>query len=47
MLPEKCTWLIGSSQSMQVVGNKAKRRIWKRVFQENKASQIFRKNEYF
>ena len=30
-------------QFLQVVGNKAKRRISKRVFQENKARQIFRK----
>ena len=29
------------------VGNKAKGRISKRVFQENKARQIFRKNEHF
>ena len=29
------------------VRNKAKGRISKRVFQENKARQIFRKNEYF
>ena len=29
------------------VGNKAKERISKRVFQENKARQIFRKNEHF
>ena len=31
----------------RVVGNKAKGRISKRVFQENKANQIFRKNEHF
>ena len=31
----------------QCVGNKAKGRISKRVFQENKARQIFRKNEHF
>ena len=30
-----------------IVGNKAKGRISKRVFQENKARQIFRKNEHF
>ena len=29
------------------VGNKAKRRISKRVFQENKARQIFWKGEHF
>ena len=29
------------------VGNKAKKRISKRVFQENKANQIFRKNKHF
>ena len=31
----------------EIVGNKAKGRISKRVFQENKARQIFRKNEHF
>ena len=31
----------------QCVGNKAGRRISKRVFQENKASQIFRKKNIF
>ena len=30
-----------------LVGNKAKGLISKRVFQENKARQIFRKNEHF
>ena len=30
----------------EVVGNKAKGRIWKRVFQENKARQIFRKRTF-
>ena len=33
--------------SLQLVGNKAKERISKRVFQENKARQIFPKNEHF
>ena len=32
---------------LKLVGNKAKGRISKRVFQENKARQIFRKNEHF
>ena len=31
----------------EIVGNKAKGRISKRVFQENNARQIFRKNEHF
>ena len=31
----------------QFIGNKAKGRISKRLFQENKASQIFRKKEHF
>ena len=31
----------------QFVGNKAKGRNSKRVFEENKACQIFRKNEHF
>ena len=31
----------------QFIGNKAKGRISKRVFQENKARQIFQKNEHF
>ena len=31
----------------QFVGNKAKGRITKRVFQENKTHQTFRKNKYF
>ena len=30
-----------------IVANKAKSQISKRVFQENKAYQIFRKNEHF
>ena len=33
--------------NLQVVGNKAKGRILKRVFQENKARQIFRKMNIF
>ena len=32
--------------SWQFIGNKAKGRISKRVFQENKARQIFRKNKH-
>ena len=32
---------------MQVACNKAKRRILKRSYQENKARQIFRKNKHF
>ena len=32
---------------LKFVGNKAKGRISKRVLQENKARQIFRKNEHF
>ena len=32
---------------MQIVGNKAKGRISKRLFQENKARQIFRKTKNF
>ena len=39
-----CDWLVvGWFQRMQLVGNKAKARISKRMFQENKARQIFRK----
>ena len=34
-------------EKLKFVGNKAKGRISKRVFQENKARQIFRKNERF
>ena len=36
-----------SFQIVQFLGNKANRRISKRVFQENKARQIFRKNKHF
>ena len=39
--------IIGSYKEEQHVGNKAKGRISKRVFQENKARQIFRKKEHF
>ena len=35
--------LTGLHPTLQIVGNKAKGRISKRVFQENKARQIFRK----
>ena len=42
-------WNIGFKWDItfHFVGNKAKRRISKWVFQENKARQIFRKNEHF
>ena len=33
--------------SICIVGNKAKKGISKRVFQENKVRQIFRKNKHF
>ena len=36
---------IWENQVLRLVGNKAKRRISKRVFQENKARQIFRKRK--
>ena len=36
-----------SFRFLRLVGNKAKGQISKRVFQENKARQIFRKNEHF
>ena len=35
-----------SSVDAELVGNNAKGRISKRVFQENKPSQIFQKNEH-
>ena len=35
------------SSNVKLVGNKAKGRISKLVFQENKARQIFQKNEHF
>ena len=39
---------IWENQVLRLVGNKAKRRISKRAFQENKAHQIFRKtNSYY
>ena len=34
---------IGSEDLVQVVGNKARGRISKRLFEENKARQVFRK----
>ena len=37
-------WRIGSALKPYYVGNKAKGRISKRLFQENKARQIFRKS---
>ena len=43
-------WLVGNfgfCSTAKVVGNKAKRRIWKQVFQKNKARQIFRKTNIF
>ena len=36
-------WIKILQNKLEIVGNKAKGRIWKRVFQENKARQIFRK----
>ena len=34
---------IGSEDLIQIIGNKARRRISKRLFEENKARQVFRK----
>ena len=39
--------IILQSKTYHTVGNKAKGRISKLVFQENKARQIFRKTEHF
>lgn len=47
-MQENISWnLVGQSENLKFVGNKGKGLISKRVFQESKARQFFRKNEHF
>ena len=47
MTEQRYSAALHNENTSQRVGNKAKGRISKRVFQGNKARQIFRKNEHF